>query len=107
MRRRPRFCSTSSTSCAIWARLWITFARANMDGPGPALHQGPEIHIAVAQGEPHAGWQEGIEDVAFGQQAAQHGLCPQGEFRPEALAKRLHRQKPKGGRMSLGQSRPS
>ena len=26
MRRRPRFCSTSSTSCAIWARRWIRFA---------------------------------------------------------------------------------
>ena len=67
MHRRPRFCSTSSTSCAIWARLWIRFARAKWAacGPGPALHQGPEIHIAVAQGEPHAGWQEGIEDVAW------------------------------------------
>jgi DNA replication protein DnaC len=33
----------------------------------PALHQGPEIHLAVAQGEPHARRQEGTEDVAFGQ----------------------------------------
>src|SRR6516164_275000 len=33
----------------------------------------PEIHLAVAQGEPHARRQEGIEDVAFGEQAAQHG----------------------------------
>jgi hypothetical protein len=51
-------------------------------GSRPALHQGPEIHLAVAQGEPHARRQEGIEDVAFGQQAAQHGLCPQGELWP-------------------------
>ena len=50
-------------------------------GARSALHQGPEIHIAVAQGESHARWQEGLEDVAFGQQAAQHRLCPQGEFR--------------------------
>src|ERR1700758_4288110 len=32
MRRRPRFCSTSSMSCGIWGRLWIRFARANMGG---------------------------------------------------------------------------
>src|SRR5438046_7858031 len=50
--------------------------------PRPALHQGPEIHLAVAPGEPHARRQEGVEDVAGGQQAAQHGLCPQGELRP-------------------------
>src|SRR3974377_1950905 len=83
MRRTPRFCSTSSMSCAIWARPWMEFARANTGGGSrPALHQGPEIHLAVAQGEPHARRQEGIEDVAFGQQAAQHGLCPQGELWP-------------------------
>jgi hypothetical protein len=84
MRRKPRFCSTSSMSCGIWAMPWMRFARANTDGCGPrsALQQGPEIHLAVAQGEPHARWQEGIDDVAFSQQAAQHGLCPQGELRP-------------------------
>jgi transposase len=32
MRRRPQFCSTSSMSCGIWARLWIRFAKANMGG---------------------------------------------------------------------------
>ena len=34
-------------------------------GPRPSLHQGPEIHVAVAQGEPHARRQEGVEDVAW------------------------------------------
>jgi hypothetical protein len=29
-------------------------------GARSALHQGPEIHIAVAQGESHARWQEGF-----------------------------------------------
>src|SRR5438046_1482034 len=125
MRRTPRFCSTSSMSCAIWPGPWLKFAGgipaacgvATGATPGagippagapggtqaptagglgcssqeriraacgsrPALHQGPEIHLAVAQGEPHARRQEGIEDIAFGQQAAQHGLCPQGELWP-------------------------
>jgi len=36
----------------------------------------------LATAAPHARRQEGTEDVAFGQQAPQHGLCPQGEFRP-------------------------
>ena len=44
-------------------------------------YQGPEIHVAVAPGEPHAGWQEGVEDIAGGQQAAQHGLPVEGELR--------------------------
>ena len=30
VRRKPRFCSTSSMSCGIWARPWIRFARANI-----------------------------------------------------------------------------
>src|SRR5580704_10184749 len=32
MRRTPRFCSTSSMSCAMWARPWMQFARANTGG---------------------------------------------------------------------------
>src|SRR5437763_7703173 len=32
MRRKPRFCSTSSMSCAIWARPWTRFARASTGG---------------------------------------------------------------------------
>ena len=32
MRRKRRFCSTSSTSSAIWARPWMRFARASMPG---------------------------------------------------------------------------
>src|SRR4051812_41575900 len=51
-------------------------------GPPAALHQGSEIHTAVAQGEPHAGRQEGVENVVGREQAAQHGLCTQGELRP-------------------------
>jgi len=62
--------------CGSQERIWTS------RGPRSALHQGPEIHVAVAQGEPDAGRQEGAEDVAFSQQAAQHGLSPQGEFRP-------------------------
>ena len=51
-------------------------------GSRPPLYQGSEIHVAVAQGEPHARRQEGVEDTAGGQQAAQHRLRPQGELRP-------------------------
>ena len=40
--------------------------------------KGQKYTLLSRKGEPHAGRQEGIEDVAFGQQAAQHGLCPQG-----------------------------
>jgi transposase len=54
---------------------------SEFSGARPALHQGPEIHVAVAQGEPDARRQEGFEGAAVGQQAAQHGLCPQGELR--------------------------
>src|SRR5262249_58391666 len=43
---------------------------------------GSEIHLAVAQGESYARRQTGAKDIAFGQQAAQHGLCSQGEFWP-------------------------
>ena len=53
---------------------------ARLARQGPALHQGPEIHAAVAPGEPHARRQEVAEDVAGRQQAAQHGLCSQGGF---------------------------
>ena len=41
-----------------------------------------EIHLAVAQGESHARRQAGAQEIAFGQQVAQHGLCAQGEFWP-------------------------
>ena len=41
-----------------------------------------EIHLAVAQGESHARRQARAKDIAFGQQATQHGLCSQGEFWP-------------------------
>src|SRR6266536_326674 len=51
-------------------------------GSRPPLYQGSEIHVAVAQGEPHARRQEGVKDAAGGQQAAQHRLRPQGELRP-------------------------
>jgi len=51
-------------------------------GPRPTLYQGPEIHFAVAAGEPHARRQESIEDLARRQQAAQHRLSAQGELRP-------------------------
>jgi hypothetical protein len=49
--RKPRSCSTNSTSCAISARRSIACARANMRGcPGkPPLHRGPEVHAALAQ----------------------------------------------------------
>ena len=44
--------------------------------------KGQKYTFAVAQGEPHPGRQEGVEDVVGGQQTAQHGLCSQGELRP-------------------------
>jgi len=68
MRRKRRFCSTSSTSSAIWARPWMRFARVSMPGSraASALHQGSEIYVAVAQREPHARRQEGAEDIVGG-----------------------------------------
>src|SRR6202030_1408522 len=48
---------------------------ASLDGLN-RLNQG------VAQGEPHARWEEGVEDIVGRQQTAQHGLCSQGELRP-------------------------
>lgn len=44
--------------------------------------KGQKYTLLSRKENPHARWQEGIEDVAFGQQAAQHGLCPQGELWP-------------------------
>src|SRR3954471_12697994 len=84
MHRKPRFCSTNSMSSAIWAKRWIRSARASMRGSRAAsgATSRVEVHAAVAQGEPHAGRQESVEDVVGGQQTAQHGLCSQGELWP-------------------------
>ena len=59
-----------------------TVRKSEYARPRPALHQGPEIHPAVAPREPHARWQESIEDLTGGQQAAQHSLYAQGELWP-------------------------
>ena len=49
---------------------------ARLSGRDRRYIKGQKYTFAVAQGEPHARRQEGTEDVAFGQQAAEHGLCP-------------------------------
>src|SRR6266446_3439111 len=84
MHRKPRFCSTSSMSSAIWVRPWMQFARASMPGSRAASGAISRARntVAIAQGEPHARRQEGVEDVVGRQQTAQYGLCPQGELRP-------------------------
>ena len=83
-RRRPASCTTSSTSCSTWARPWTRCARANTPGlrAGPALHQGAEVHAAVALGEPLPRREAGVEAAVHGQPAAEQGLPPQGDFRP-------------------------
>ena len=44
--------------------------------------KGQKYTLLSRKENPHARRQEGTEDPAFSQQAAQHGLSPQGEFRP-------------------------
>jgi len=51
-------------------------------GQGPALHQGSEVHAALAAGEPHAAGTSVLEAPAQGQQTAQHGLHAQGVLCP-------------------------
>ena len=48
----------------------------------PTLHQGAEVHAAVAPGEPHAGRPPRAQAAVGGQQAAEHGLPAQGVLRP-------------------------
>ena len=55
---------------------------ARLSGTGSALHQGPEVHAALAPREPHPGGPAGAQDAAGGQQAPEHGLPAQGILRP-------------------------
>jgi transposase len=50
-------------------------------GQTAPLHQGAEVHTALAPGEPHPGGPAGVEDAAGSQQTAEHRLCAQGVFR--------------------------
>ncbi|TKB71507.1 MAG: transposase [Nitrospira sp.] len=50
-------------------------------GQGPARHQGPEVHAALAPGEPDDRWPSEPEAVTEGHQATEHGLPPQGGVR--------------------------
>ena len=63
--RRRRSCSTSSTSCAIWAKPSTRCASPSTatQRPRSKLHQGPEVHAAFASGEPHSGRQEALKKL--------------------------------------------
>ena len=76
--RRQRSCSTSSISFATSAKPSIRFARASMRAVGkePSLHQGTEIHAAVAQGESDVAGPTGFADIAAGQSRS---ACHAGE----------------------------
>ena len=45
---------------------------------GTALHQGPEVHAALAPREPGPRWPQGPEDLVGREHAAQHCISPQG-----------------------------
>ena len=51
-------------------------------GQGPKLHQGPEVHAAVAPGEPHGSRSRQPQEAPGSQQAPEHGLPAQGVLRP-------------------------
>jgi transposase len=55
---------------------------ARLAGRDRRYIKGQKYTLLSRKGEPHARRQEGVEDVAGGQQVAQHGLCPQGELWP-------------------------
>ena len=85
MRRKPRFCSTSSTSCAISARRSIQSARANTRGSrgrDRRYIKGQKYTLLSRRENLTLDGKQALEDVARRQQAAQHGLSAQGELRP-------------------------
>ncbi len=86
MPRRPRSSTTSSTSCGTWARRWTRSASseyARLIGRGPALHQGAEVHAAVALGEPQRRTGRASLKLLFkANKRLQHGLPAQGVVRP-------------------------
>src|SRR5262249_33088869 len=51
-------------------------------GAGPPLHQGAEVHAAVALGEPFPGGEGSLALVVQGQPPAQSGVPAQGVVRP-------------------------
>jgi Transposase len=71
MHRKPQFCSTSSMSCGISARLWMWCVERQVL---PARQQGVFLALDVA---PVAARKAAIFALA-----AQHRLCSQGEFWP-------------------------
>ena len=44
-------------------------------GTRPSLQQGTEIHLAGQSGEPDAGWQASLEEIAGRQHTAEHGAA--------------------------------
>ena len=99
---------------------------ARLSRQGPALHQGPEVHAALAPREPHPGGQAIAQAPARGQQAAEHRLPAQGVLRaalelparglgaallrelagePEVAAARTLREVRRNDRASLGWDR--
>jgi len=50
--------------------------------PGPELHQGPEVHPALASGKSDAGRPSESSEITPGQQAPSYGLSSQGILRP-------------------------
>ena len=55
---------------------------ARLSGQGPTLHQGPEVHPAVAPREPDPRGAQVAEAAVQRQQAPEHGLPAQGVVRP-------------------------
>jgi len=54
---------------------------ARLSGRDRRYIKGPEVHIALAAGEPHGRRQEGIEGLRSPPTSAQYRLSLQGEFR--------------------------
>jgi transposase len=76
-------CSTSSTSCAILARRSTSYARPKTPTAWqrPMIHQGPEVHTAVALRQSVPGWKAVSHTATDRQQAAQHRLSSEGGVR--------------------------
>ena len=80
-RRERRSCSKSSTSCAISARRSTQGRIRTAARQGPALHQGAEVHVAVASRQSQPGWPRLAHVPTGSQQAPEHRLPAEGGVR--------------------------
>ena len=69
-------------SCNTWARPWTRSARGVRPAPGQRapVHQGAEVHLAVALGQPHHRREKALKMLLW-PTAAQQGLPAQGVVR--------------------------